>query len=702
MTPVRFGLVALPLVTFALTVYAVRPVTPARAPRRLAVARASVLVGTFGVLTVEGLSAVGRLTTGGVVAVWVAAVAAAGVGAWFRKGRGDGHSPSPRTGGARDVVARWVADLRDRLRGLPGFERVVLAAIVVLVAAELVLALFSPPNTYDSQTYHLPRIEQWAQRGSVDLFPTGVRRQITYPPGAEFLLLHLRLLTGVDTLYNLLQWSAGVLCLLLVTRLAAQLGVGRRGQLLAALVAGSVPMMVLQASSTQTDLAVAAWVACVATLALDGVGRVPLRRPDLATVLLLGAATGLVTLTKATGGLLAGPFLVWWTLAQARRVWWPPEATQLSEEALPAGEAGAGGRSVRRRTAGLARVALAAVGIIAVAGVISGPQFARMIETFGHPLGPPNMRETLTMQRHDPASLLINGLRQAHTALEIPVPPVNRWVAARIVDLAEALGRDPNDPKTTFFEQTFPDESWYPSEDKAALPLHALLIGVGVALAAVRGWRPGGDRRLLVYSAAIAVAALGYAVAFKWQPWGNRLLLFIVVVGAPLAGAWLGSVFERQAALTRSPKRSLRPAVAALLVVATCAGMLSAVYGHPRRLVGGGSVFVRDDLSARFAMRPEWLASYRKAAADVNARNPRRVGLVSTVDGWEYPFYYMLDAPVLRSMQSSEPSKLKPATWEDVDAMVCAGPTWFCYQYIHASWTFWSDETVSYGLPPKT
>lgn len=668
MNPVRFGLVALPVVTFLLTAYAARPVTPAIAPHRLAVVRAAVIVGAFGVLTVELLSAAGWLTAVGVGAVWVVAVALSGLAAFLRSKRGY----------AEGVARRTVGDAVAALRDLPRADRVVLGTIVALVGAELVLALFSPPNTYDSQTYHLPRIEQWAERGSVGLYATGIRRQVTYPPGAEFLLLHLRLLTGSDVLYNLLQWSAGVLCLLIVARLAAQLGVARRGQLLAVLVAGSVPMVVLQASSTQTDLAVAAWVACVATLALDGVGREPLRRIDPGTVLLLGAATGLVTLTKATGGLLAGPFLVWWTLAWARRAW----------------RAGGGSRPLP-----VARVALGAFAVLVVALAISGPQFLRMQQTFGHPLGPPNLRETLAMQRHDPASLLINGLRQAHTALEIPLPPVNRWVGARIVDLAELLGRDANDPKTTFLEQTFPDESWYPSEDKAALPIHALLLTIGVAVAVARGRRPDGDRRLLVYAATIAVAAIGYAVAFKWQPWGNRLLLFIIVVAAPLAGAWLQSVFERTPARTASP-RILKTATAALLAVATLAGTLSAVYGHPRRLVGGGSVFAQSDIEARFAMRPEWINSYRKAAADVNARNPKRVGLVSTVDGWEYPWYVLLTAPELRSMQSPLPAKLPPATLADVDAVVCSGPAWFCYEFVEPTWTFWSDGVASYGLPP--
>ena len=283
MTWVRLGLVALPVVTLVLTLYAVRPVARAVAPVRLATARAAVLTGAYGVASVEVLSALGWLTVAGVIGAWVVALVAAAAGAWWRRRRDGGLPP---------------IGLRDRIRSFPRGERAIAAAVLALVGAELVLALASPPNTYDSQTYHLPRIEHWAFRGSVDLYPTGIHRQITYPPGAEFLLLHLRLMTGVDTLYNLLQWACGVLCVVLVTRLAAQLGVPRRGQLLAALVVASVPMVVLQSSSTQTDLVVAAWVTCVATLVLDGVGRTPLRRPDLPTVLLIGAAAGLVALTQ--------------------------------------------------------------------------------------------------------------------------------------------------------------------------------------------------------------------------------------------------------------------------------------------------------------------------------------------------------------------------------------------------------------------
>src|SRR4030095_6349372 len=95
----------------------------------------------------------------------------------------------------------------------------------------LLIALITEPNNFDSQTYHLPRIEHWIAQRSVEFFPTGIYRQAATPPGAEYLLPHLRLLTGGDALYNLLQWAAGVGCLVVASRLTAQLGGGRRALL---------------------------------------------------------------------------------------------------------------------------------------------------------------------------------------------------------------------------------------------------------------------------------------------------------------------------------------------------------------------------------------------------------------------------------------------------------------------------------------
>ena len=292
----------LPAATYLLVAYLVRPRRPTFAPVRLALARAAVLVGGAAALLVEGLSALHALTTPVLVSVWsVAAVSAATGAVWrYRAGHGDTRVPARiRLAWSR---AGWV-------------ERILLAVLSVQILAEFVLALACPPNNYDSQTYHLPRIEHWVVQHDIALYATSIDRQVAMSPGAEYLLLHLRLLTGADSWYNLVQLCAGIGCALLASRITGQLGGSNRAAVLTAFVVVSAPMVALESTSTQTDLVVALWVIAVATLVLDELDR----RTSPRNIALIGAATGLTVLTKANGALAAVPLVLFWLVAQVRR-----------------------------------------------------------------------------------------------------------------------------------------------------------------------------------------------------------------------------------------------------------------------------------------------------------------------------------------------------------------------------------------------
>ena len=149
--------------------------------------------------------------------------------------------------------------------GLARVERLMVVALGGIFLLDLVVAVIAPPNNFDSQTYHLPKIEHWVQQGDVSFYPTIIDRQLAMAPGAEYLLLHLRLLTGGDGAYNLVaarrRRRRGPRRV--PHRPAARRW--RRAQLVTALIVGTTPMVVLEATSTQTDLVVALWVACVAT-----------------------------------------------------------------------------------------------------------------------------------------------------------------------------------------------------------------------------------------------------------------------------------------------------------------------------------------------------------------------------------------------------------------------------------------------------
>jgi hypothetical protein len=645
-------LALLPAGTLALAVYALRPRDQVLAPLRLAVARAAVVLGGYGVVSVEVLSAFDLLTTGGVIAVWVLALAVVGTAAWLRR-----HRTAPGGGQAGPLLSeRWYA--------LSRAERILALAVVGLVVAELVLALASPPNTYDSQTYHLPKIEHWAAQHDVDFYPVRIHRQVTYAPGAEYLLLHLRLLTGVDTLYALLQWSAGVVAILLATRLTAQLGGSRRAQLLAAFVLAAAPAVVLESSSTQTDLVVAAWVACLATLVLDGVRGAPIRQ----TVLLFGVATGLIALTKQTGLFAAAPLLLWWGLARISRA----------------------DRRVRT-TAGVVGSAAVVLGLTAA---IAGPFVWRVYTEFGHPLGPDYLRNSITMQRHDPAALLVNGVRLGQSVLDTPIPGLSDWSAAGVRALGRAVGVDASDPAITFDHTTFPETVWYPSEDKAAYPVQALLMIAGTLAALAGRGRPR------AYAAVILVALVLHTALVKWQPWGNRLFLYLAVLAAPLAGLLVDEVLARESVPARRRRAVLAGAMAAVLALGGVAGGLSALYGWPRRLVGNQSVFVLDDWRGRFVTRPSWADDYTAVAAVVRASGARRIGIIQQNDSWEYPWWLLFRGRELVAVQSMLRHR-PPASTPDLDAMVCAGPEAACREWVPSGWHMRMHGEVGWLLPPE-
>jgi hypothetical protein len=646
----------LPAAAVAGACYALRPQAPAAdaaavvAPLRLAIVRAAVVVGAYAVVGVEVLSAAGALDAAGVTVLWVLGLAAAGTGVVLRYRR-DG------LGLRRPTLPRWSPVAWLMVVGL--------VAIAVLT---LTVALASAPNNWDSQSYHLPKVEQWVQNRSVGLFPSPFFSQNGLAPGAEFLLLHLRLLTGGDRLYNLVQWSAAVVCGVAASRAAAQFGARLVGQIAAAFVFVAAPMVVLQSTSTQTDLVASAWVAAAATLAIDAAWN----SSRLTGVLLLGTAVGLAQNTKATGVLAVWPMVAMWL---AVRAWW----------AL---------RARHRRDA--VRLAGSAVTLVAVALVIAGPFLARMTLTYGNPLGPPVIRDH-SMHRHDPPAVLLNGARLLQTAAMVPWTPVNRWTADAVERVGRAVRVDAGDPAITQ-GAPFPVRGYAGSdEDLAPFPLQiaAGLVALGYGLVGRRR-----DPPVLAYAATCLVVLLAFAGYLKWQLYVNRLLLPALVVTAPLVGLVVDALLNRA---RRASRVTAAAALTVVIVVAGNAAIRAIVYGKPRSLVGHQSVLRNSSWADRFARIPMAKADYDWAAATVKAAGARRVGLVIKSDNrFEYPLWVSLRGRTLVNLVSDVPGHpAPPAT--SVDAIICdlPGPSG-CASVVPADWVIQKRQYLDVALPAKT
>lgn len=705
------------LVLLSALAYALRPLEGAVvAPIRLAIVRAALPLGAWAVVTVEASSAAEALTGGLVLAAWIAATLAVAAAVVVRclkdadPARYGGPVSALRheLGSRRGATRRTWRRTKAAAAAAPAWQWALACVVAILFVGVAVLAIASAPNNFDSQTYHLPRIEHWVQNASVDAYATDIHRQVDISPGTEYLLTHLRLLDGGDGAYNLVQLLAGVGAVLAASRLAAQLGAGPVAQLATVFLLAATPEVLLQASSTQVDLTAAAWAACLATVVLDEFTRpgergsppVPAAPVPAGDTLCLGLALGLIAVTKTTGLLAAGPLLLLWGIGRLvrdgrrrRPCMCGHEIDQCSRAVRPL--------SSRLRTVG------ASVAVLALALVVVGPFLARMQAEFGSPLGPAMLRESVGVQTADPRLIAVNGLRIAQTAFDTPVRPAADAFAGGIEAFASLIGVDVNDRDMTFGSSTFPEAAWYPDEDRAAFPLIGLAALLGAAWFL---WKGPGLRR--AYAAALVGASVLLCATVAWQPWINRLVLFLVVLGAPIAGILVASLAARPARRGRGgrggrPAERRRRAVAWGLIgtfaaIAALAGILTVAYGYPRRLTGTLSVFALDEHEERFVRRLEWLPQYEEAAAAVADSGAETVGIVQGNDSWEYPWWVFLpDGTELVALQSIVPDRA-PADVADVDAIVCAEDLGECATIAPDSWDFRELGTVAYAVPSET
>jgi 4-amino-4-deoxy-L-arabinose transferase-like glycosyltransferase len=226
------------------------------------------------------LDAVGRI--GYVVGTALLLVAA--VCSWHLRGRPFPALPRPR---------------RAAFRAHP--QLAVLAVIVfAAVGYQAFLVMATPPNNYDSLTYHLPRVVAWLQQGHAGYFDAGTARANAFPPNAELGILYTVALLGRDTLAALPQLLAELAVLACVYGIGRRLGFTRPAAVFAALLTATLSEVALQAVTTQNDLVVAAFVAAAVYFVIGGERR-ELPLAALAAALAIG--------TKLTG-LLALPLMV--------------------------------------------------------------------------------------------------------------------------------------------------------------------------------------------------------------------------------------------------------------------------------------------------------------------------------------------------------------------------------------------------------
>ena len=522
---------------------------------------AGVVWGILVVVATEGLSQMGQLRFLPLALFWSAGAAVAA--AFIRKS------------------SRWIQ--------IPHIKSVVTIRTLPLIgvaATTLLVALVAPPNTFDSMTYHLARVAHWVYQGSVKNYPTETLRQLYQPPWTEFAITHLQILSGGDRLANLIQWTCMIGSLIGVSLIARELGASAGGQHLAAMIAATLPMGILQASSTQNDYAEAFWMVCAVYYTLQ------IRtQSTLANTLGLGVSAGLALLTKGTGYIYMLPIMAvgtcWFVMQKKAGVWKP------------------------------------AIVLGAIVLAINAGAWMRNISAFGSIFGPPFpvVNQVFSVQ-----ALTSNVIRDASAQIGTSSPTINHEIAEAISRGHRLLGMGLNDPRTTWPWAGFQVNPLGPDEDSTPNPIHFLLLVFAAVISLIYFRRL---RACAIYLSGLLAAFLLFAFVLRWQPWHSRLELPLMVLAAPLTAGVLSVIWSQRVII----------AISMFLLLSAIPWLLGP---RTRPLIGPRSIFVNPRSAIYFYAWPKGRTSYQEITDRAHLARCRVVGIDGNENSWEYPLWVYL------------------------------------------------------------
>jgi len=480
---------------------------------------------------------------------------------------------------------------------LSSFLLWLLAGISLIFAAVGLIAVVSPPNNWDSMTYHMSRVVHWMQNRSVEHYPTSYVPQLYHPPGAEFAIMHFQIISGGDRFANLIQWLSMVGSAIAVSLIAKQLGANLRGQVFAAVFAATLPMGILQGSSTQNDYAVCFWVVCFVSCGLAGMSA----GITLSNTLKIGASLGLALLTKTTAYIFALPFILWFIIVGIKR---------FHQKMLPP-----------------------ILMIAAVTLILNIGHFWRNYDLFGYLIGAPqDFTKEYKIEIFTLPTFLSNIIRNLAMHTGTSISKINGLIVAVVKLLHKILGILPNDPRITWPPgQVYALSTPSFNENNATNPIHFGLIFATIMLIS-NNPKLRQIKIVIVYLTATITTFLLLCLLLKFQPWQSRHHLTIFVLFAPLFGLTISQLSNYK--------------IANYIVLIMIFMSLPWIFNNKfRPLLGESNIFnSRNELY--FTSRPNIELAYYQAVDFVKSQNCTNIGLSFwTKNSWEYPLWVLFQQP---------------------------------------------------------
>jgi hypothetical protein len=364
------------------------------------------------------------------------------------------------------------------------YQWLLIFGFVFVLLPLLLLSIFIPPNNWDSLAYHLPRIEHWIQNKNIYPYPTNLIRQIITPPFSEYILLQLRLLSGNDWFLNLLQYCSLIGVLFIATQLFQFLKINYKGQILLCAVLISLPMLIFQSTTTQTDLLSAFYLFA---FILSSYLFVQENNKESFIYSVIALSIGI--LTKYTIAIFALPFILY-----------------IIYHVL--------------RQKNLSLLLFSATSSVIFAAIVLGPFLYRNYLSFESLTGNEYFGASMSNSKISLAYTISNSIKNIADFISVPVNAFNNLMLLFIDQIHLLIGITVNDKGANWNQMNFIVNN-HLNEDSAGSLLHFIIFWGSLILL----FRGKDKKWVVLYIAGLLLTFFIYSSIFRYSPWNNRLFL---------------------------------------------------------------------------------------------------------------------------------------------------------------------------------
>jgi hypothetical protein len=425
---------------------------------------------------------------------------------------------APPTGASLARFMRSVTTVPTRMSRFEWvFLTPLLFTVCLLGVVDVLVIVYSAPHNWDSMTYHLARVAYFLQQGHTAHFDANFWAQVVHPTNSALLLLFTYLISGRnENLTQSVQFVSYWVAVLTVYGISRKAGHSKTQSTFAASVAALLTEWLMQATTTQNDMLMAACLG-VATYFLFAFRDTH----DRKYLGLAAAGIGLAIGTKASSLL------------------------SLPSVALVAAYVFARSTTPRRRR--ISDPAIFVGGVLAAVCLFALPAgYIENYRHFGHPIGPDDVRARHSFESASLGYVARNGTRNlvrygfdflsldglpSQLAVVRAAQRTLRFLPERIVGRLGLTLETAEATRAAFKPQKTPSAH----EDRSYWGVFGFGLAWVMALLSMAGLTKSPDLRVLSLAGVLFVLAQAYSGPY--DPWRGRYFIACAVFVVPAVGA---------------------------------------------------------------------------------------------------------------------------------------------------------------------